>query len=218
MKVGPSLVSKMSSFGHTLATRIVESTNQFSVRSSKRTDIVHAYIKQYIESRNPRVSCKLEYKLETKLGNFDVDIAMFDREKLVACLLFKGLTSSISKNSKNYEHNKIGEAIKAKSGMGDAKLVYLDVIPVRCPTYGKSDDVKCWESHPPEKVRERSIQVAQVANDGRVRPIIDDVYTLSVDYAYHPERVIEFVKVVDDSDFVRFDRFIDELAPFGASS
>lgn len=201
-----------STFSHTLATHIVESTNRFSVRSSKRTDVVHTYIKEYIQSRNPLISCKVEYKLQTKLGNFDVDIAMFKEEKLVACLLFKGLTSSISKNSKNYEHNKIGEAIKAKSGMGDAKLVYLDVIPVRCPTYGAADDIKCWETHTPDKIRSRSAQVASVVNEGRVRPVIDDIYTVSVEYAYHPKRVIELTGIVDESDIPRFDSFIAGLS------
>jgi len=204
-----------SSFATLLATTVVDATNKHGVRSSKRTDDIHACIKMYIESQNSRVTCIVEHNLVTKLGGFDVDVAVFDKEtnKLVACLLFKGLTSSIKKNEKNYEHNKIGEAVKAKSGMGDAKLVYLDVVPVRCPTYGSGEDIKCWESHTPDAVRLRSNTVLEVVNSISSVPIIDDIYTVSVDYGYGDGKIISFTRIVDDSDMERFDALIHSLAP-----
>jgi hypothetical protein len=156
----------------------------------------------------------VEHNLSTKLGGFDVDVAVFTRDTkaLVACLLFKGLTSSISKNDKNYEHNKVGEAVKAKSGMGSAKLVYLDVVPVRCPTYTGDKVIKGWETHAPADVRARSKLVAEVANEGRVAPIIDDIYTVSVDYEYHPDQSIAVKDVVDATDLDRFEALIEGLA------
>jgi hypothetical protein len=202
------------SFARQLATLVAETTNQYGVRSSRRTDSVHAFIRSYIEARNPRVRCVVEHALPTKLGSFDVDLAVFAGDTLVGCLLFKGLTSSISKNEKNYEHNKLGEAIKAKSGMSKtAKLVYLDVVPVRCPTYKSDGSVKCWESHPPEVVRERCVRLCEVANADRLTPIIDDIYTVSVDYAYTPDKKIEVTSVVDETDLTRFEAFVDGLAP-----
>jgi len=191
---------------------LVESTNKYGVRSSKRADEVHACIAEYITHRNHGLSCRVEYKLPTALGDFDVDIAVFRGQVLVACVLFKGLNSSITKNAKNYEHNKLGEAIKAKSGMPDtAKLVYLDVIPIRCPTYGSGNIIKCWESHSPPLVRDHAQRLCNVANKGRAYPIIDDVYTIFVEYTYHEDRRFELVSVVDDSDVPRFDTFIDSL-------
>lgn len=202
-------------FVRALAGCIVETTNLFGIRSSKRTDAIHSMLKTYIETRNPRVSCTVEYKLATLLGGFDVDIAVFEKDTphLLACLLFKGLTSSIAKNSKNYEHNKIGEAVKAKSGMGSARLLFLDVVPIRCPTYGTDDAIKCWETHTPESIRARSELLKRVINEGRERPIIDDIYTICVDYAYQPNRKIELTSVIDDADMARMNAFIDSLAP-----
>jgi hypothetical protein len=207
------------SFVERLVTQLVESTNEYGVRSSKRTDNVHAVILAYVESKNPGVFGVVEYRLPTKLGNFDVDIALFDKvtRKLVVCVLFKGLTSSISKNSKNYEHNKIGEAVKAKSGMGvGTKLVYIDVVPVRCPTYKGDWTIKGWEKHLPEKVRQDAVRLQVVVNDGRTTPIIDDIYTVSVDYDYLPDHSVAFRSIVDDSDMTRFDQLIAGLAPVEA--
>lgn len=199
---------------------VVDATNAFGVRSSKRTDRIHQCIQQYIEARNPRVTCIVEHKLTTKLGSFDVDIAVKNRETgaLVACLLFKGLTSSIAKNEKNYEHNKIGEAVKAKSGMGAAKLVYLDVVPVRCPTYKTDGTVMRWETHEPETVRARASLLMEVANEGRAVPMIDDIYTVSVDYEFPTPKTIEMKRVVDATDLTRFDALIDGLAADASTS
>jgi hypothetical protein len=207
-----------TAFSRTLAQCVVDSTNAHGVRSSRRTDLIHQCIRQYIETRNPHVRCEVEYKLATRLGGFDVDIAAFSRDsgKLVACVLFKGLTSSIAKNSKNYEHNKIGEAVKAKSGMGDAKLVYIDVVPVRCPTYCGDRSIKAWETHAPADVRARAAVVTEVANAGRIAPIIDDVYTMSVDYGYAADCSISLTSIVDASDIDRFDTFIGGLEPVAA--
>ncbi len=201
-------------FAHTLVQCVAEATNVHGPRSSKRTDRIHHCIRQYIESRNPRVECKVEYKLSTEMDVFKVDVAIFARNTnaLVACLLFKGLTSSISKNDKNYEHNKIGEAVKAKSGMGSAKLVYLDVVPVRCPTYRADKSVLRWETHAPADVRARSLTVAKVANKLAIAPIIDDIYTVSVDYEYHPDQSIAVKEMVDATDLDRFEALIEGLA------
>lgn len=203
-----------TTFARQLAIIVAESTNQFGVRSSRRTDSVHSFIKTYIETRNPRLRCVVEHALPTKLGSFDVDLALFAGDTLVSCLLFKGLTSSISKNEKNYEHNKLGEAIKAKSGMSKtAKLVYLDVVPVRCPTYKSDGTIKCWETHTAETVRERNTRLCEVANEDRAVPIIDDIYTVSVDYTYGPDKQITVSSIVDESDVTRFDSLLEALAP-----
>lgn len=208
-----------SSFVESLVLQLVVSTNEHGIRSSKRTDSVHNMILSYIELKNSNVTGVVEYGLPTELGNFDVDIAIFDKttRSLVACLLFKGLTSSIAKNSKNYEHNKIGEAVKAKSGMDSrAKLVYLDIVPIRCPTYKGDGTIKGWENHLPEKVREQSVRLQRVVNIGRTTPIIDDIYTVSVDYDYLPDRRIALRSVVNASDIARFDNLILGLAPVEA--
>jgi hypothetical protein len=203
------------SFVQCLATVVVEATNQHGVRSSRRTDKIHECIKTHIETRNPRVRCIVEYRLSTRLGDFDVDIAVQDRTTgaLVACLLFKGLTSSIAKNEKNYEHNKFGEAHKAKSGMGSAKLVFLDVVPIRCPTYKSDGTIMRWETHNPVSVRERASTVTALANDGRVVPLIDDIYTVFVDYEFPTSKTIGLKSVVDATDLTRFEALLDQLAP-----
>lgn len=205
----------ISSFAHNLALTTVDATNKHSVRSSKRTDGIHERIAQRIVELNPRLAYRLEHKLPTKLGPFDVDIVLFDKGVIVACILFKGLTSSIAKNKKNYEHNKIGEAVKAKSGMSkEAKLIYLDVIPVRCPTY-KTDKTlpPKWETHAPETVRAETLRLIDVVNEDRMIPLIDDIYNVFVDYSYDPTGKVGLNSVVDASDLDRFDELIKSLAP-----
>lgn len=213
--VGYSAYESSQGFSTLLARTVADATNKYGVRSSKRTDAIHMFIKSYIEKNNSNVTCVVEYKLETGLGIFKVDVAIFHRttNKLLACLLFKGLTSSISKNDKNYEHNKLGEAVKAKTGMGDAALVFMDVIPVRCPTYNGSGEIQCWESHPFDALHVRSKAFMAVANDGRISPCIDDIYTISVDYTYGEKKDIVLAGIVNDSDIERFEVFIRSLAP-----
>lgn len=207
-----SVVEEKKTFAMCLADIVAAATNEHGVRSSKRTDVIHNCISSYIVERNPGVRCVVEHSLSTKLGIFKVDIAVFAGDTLVACLLFKGLTSSISKNEKNYEHNKLGEAMKAKTGMSkSAQLVYLDVVPVRCPTYKTDGSVGAWESHTPASVRERNITLREVANMDRIVPLIDDIYTVSVDYNYVSRDQIAVISVVDDSDLSRFDALIDGL-------
>ena len=107
---GDSAYESSQAFSTLLAKTVVDATNTYGVRSSKRTDAIHMFIKLYIESRNPNVTCVVEYSLKTGLGIFKVDVAVFHKttHELLACLLFKGLTSSISKNDKNYAHHKLG--------------------------------------------------------------------------------------------------------------
>jgi hypothetical protein len=202
------------SFSANLVNIVVEATNAHGVRSSKRTDKIHEYIKNYIEEQNPSVRCVIEHPLLTELGEFSVDIAAFDRQtdELVMCVLFKALNSSISKNAKNYEHNKIGEAVKGKTGMPtSAKLVFIDVVPTKCPTFGKDECVEAWENHSPDKVKARSSKLINVANSGRLTPCIDDIYTISVEYAYSG-KFLGGQRIVDETDIERFDTLIRSLA------
>ena len=209
-----AVVAETPSFAKSLADVVASSTNEHGVRSSKRTAIIHNCISSYMTHRNPDIRCVVEHSLSTMMGDFKVDIAVFIGDVLVACLLFKGLTSSISKNEKNYEHNKLGEAMKAKTGMSKtAKLVYLDVVPIRCPTYKTDDSIGAWESHLPESVRERNDTLRKVANMDRVVPLIDDIYTVSVDYEYMSRSEIAVKTVVDDSDLIRFEAFLTGLVP-----
>ena len=202
------------SFSANLVNIVVEATNAHGVRSSKRTDKIHEYIKNYIEEQNPSVRCVIEHPLSTELGEFSVDIAAFNRQtdELVMCVLFKALNSSIDKNKKNYEHNKIGEAVKAKTGMASsAKLVFIDVVPIKCPTFGKDDCVTNWENHSPDSVKARSNKLMDVANSGRLAPCIDDIYTISVEYAYSG-KLLGGQRIVDETDIERFDILIRSLA------
>lgn len=206
------------SFVENLIDCVVKTTNEYGIRSPKRTNDIHSFIKTFIETQNANLSCTIEYPLRTELGIFKVDLAVFDKrtDRLCMCVLFKALTSSIAKNCKNYEHNKIGEAVKAKSGMDtDAKLVYIDVIPVRCPTY-KKDKIGGWEKHNPVNVRENAIRLQRVTNNGRAYPIIDDIYTIFVDYEYDVvSHAITSRSIVDSSDMLRFVQLLLELVPAG---
>ena len=207
-----------TSFVEDLVECIVGATNKYGVRSPKRTDDIHSFIKTFIETQNSNLSCIIEKPLQTELGTFKVDLAIFDRRtgRLCACVLFKALASSIAKNCKNYEHNKIGEAVKAKSGMdSDTKLVYIDVIPIRCPTY-KKGKISAWEKRNPENVRKNAVRLQTVTNSGRTRPIIDDIYTIFVDYEYDDVyKKIAIKSIVDSSDIARFVQLLAELVPVG---
>lgn len=206
-------------FATNLARSVASTTNQYGIRSSKRTDDIHNFIAKHIMTINPRTTCKVEYKLKTELGDFNTDIMVFDKsDNIVACILFKALISSIGKNEKNYEHNKIGEAVKAKSGMpSDAKIVFLDVIPVRCPIYNKDGKVKSWECHPPATVREKNNTLMRVTSK-LCTGCIHDIYTLFADYKYSEDKSLEVESVVDESDMQRFTDFILALAPDATQS
>ena len=92
-----------------------------------------------------------------------------------------------------------------------AKLLFLDVVPVKCPTYGSGECIKGWEIHSPETIKNRSKKVMDVANRGRVTPSIDDIYTISVEYDYIDRKTQEFKRIIDESDLGRFDKLIESL-------
>lgn len=193
---------------------IIQATNQYGVRSSHRTDPIHRHLSNRIMELNPRLDVKVEYAVKTTLGPFDVDIVVFDKETraILACILFKGLNSSISKNEKNYEHNKIGEAVKLGRGEAEtAKVVFLDVMPIRCPTYGAGDAIKAWEKHDVDTVRARSKLVVDEIN--YYHTYIHDAYVLFNDYDYLPGKKIALKGVIDHSDMARFEEMIKSLAP-----
>ena len=206
--------SAKSEFSARLMQIIVGATNTFGVRSSKRTNEIHTYIKNYIEQQNPLIRCVIEYNLRTELCCFCVDIVMFNREtdELIACLLFKSINSSLAKNRNNYHRSKLGEALDARSGMDyRAKLLFLDVVPVKCPTYGSGECIKRWEIHSPENIKNWSKRVMNVANKGRISPSIDDIYTISVEYDYIDRKTQEFKRIIEESDLERFDVLIKSL-------
>ena len=163
---------------------------------------------------NSGVDVKVEYSVKTTLGRFDVDIVVFDKQSgsIVACILFKSLNSSIGKNEKNYEHNKIGEAVKLSRGEADnAKVIFLDVMPIRCPIYGSGDDIKGWETHDAEVVRERSKLVVDEVN--HYHTYIHGAYVLFNDYDYLPGKKIALKEIIDHSDMALFEEMIKSLAP-----
>lgn len=214
-----SLRDFLAPYATTFADLIVQATNTFGVRSSHRTDPIHQYLSKRIEELNPRVDVKVEYAVKTTLGMFDVDIVVFNKETgaILACILFKSLNSSISKNEKNYEHNKIGEAVKLGRGEAEkAKVVFMDMIPIRCPTYGAGDTIKGWEKHDVETVRARSKLVVDEIN--HYHTYVHDAYVLFNDYDYLPGKKIALKEVVDHSDMARFEEMIKSLAPVAETS
>jgi len=204
----------MESYTASLTHAIVGATNNFGVRSSKRTKLIHDHLRTRIIEVNPGVDVKVEYSVKTAFGRFDVDIAVFDKHSnsIVACILFKSLNSSIGKNEKNYEHNKIGEAVKLSRGESDtAKVIFLDVMPIRCPIYGNGDDINGWETHDVEVVRERRKLVVDVVN--HYHSYIHGAYVLFNDYDYLPGKKIALKEIIDHSDFALFEDMIKSLAP-----
>ena len=214
-----SLRDFLAPYATAFSNLIVRSTNEYGVRSSHRTDPIHQHLSNRIKELNPRLDVSVEYAVKTTLGMFDVDIVVFDKEthSLLACILFKGLNSSISKNEKNYEHNKIGEAVKLGRGEAEkAKVVFMDVMPIRCPTYGASDTIKGWEKHDVETVRARSKLVVDEIN--HYHTYIHDAYILFNDYDYLPGKKIALNEDVDHSDIARFEEMIKSLAPVAETS
>lgn len=209
-----SIINFLAARANMFTQVIIDATNKYGVRSSKRTDPIHKLLCDRIMELNPRLDAKVEYRVKTTLGPFDVDVVIFDKQTraLLACLLFKSLNSSISKNEKNYEHNKIGEAVKLGRGEAEnAKVVFMDVMPICCPTYGAGDAVKGVERHNIDAVRARSKLVIDEIN--HYHKYIHDTYLLFNDYEYLPGKKISLKAIVDHSDMDRFDEMIKSLAP-----
>lgn len=205
-------IGKMSSYATTIANIIVNATNAFGVRSSRRTDPIHKSLGDRIVEINPRLDVKIEYTVKTTLGPFNVDIVIFNKGALVGCVLFKALNSSIKKNEKNYEHNKIGEAVKLGGGEAEnAKVVFIDVMPISCPTYGEGNMVKGLEKYEVEEVRARSKLVVDEIN--RYHKYVHDAYVLFNDYEFLTDKKMVLKEVVDHSDMERFEEMIKGLAP-----
>ena len=204
----------MQSIFRTLVALVVSSTNTHGVRSSKRTDPIHAFIAHWMTELNPRITTKVEYKVSTGLGAFDVDVVAFDKDtnKIVCCVLFKATNSSIAKNNKNYEHNKIGEAVKLSVGEAEnAAVVFFDIVPILCPTYGKDNVITRMEKHAVDDVRAQTAKFIGVVN--RYHTYVHHIFTGFVDYEYLADKKMELKTVVDCEDMNRFKEFVQGLAP-----
>lgn len=191
-----------------LLTCVVESTNKYGVRSSKRTDEIHRKIADIIEKYNENLECKIEHKI----GTICVDICVFSKKnkKLLLCVSVKASQNNIKQNEKNNENIKLGESDKIKySCDGDVQIIFLDIVPVECPYYSEKNKIKKIEKNDMNRWIHNNELLLKIAN--RFYKKIDDICTIFVEYDYVSKGTTKFKKYHESNDFNRFISVIKSL-------
>jgi ribosomal protein L31 len=207
-------MNSYTQFADDLCNLIVTSTNEHSVRSSKRTDDIHTKVASFIEEANPRVTCVIEDRLSIATGTIKVDIVVKDKQtqSIVACVSLKASMNNVLQNRTNNENVKCGEAIKITSAIPlNAKLVFLDIVPDKTPYYTKDGTFKHMETNTPSTCKERESKLMAMVNQRA--EIISDIYTVFPSYVWESRASVKFDKMVDCSDLERMVTFIQGLAP-----
>lgn len=196
---------------------LVTLTNTYGSRSSKRTDHFHIALANIVIKLNPSWTFKNEYPLKTgigKSGTYKVDIAFFDNTaSLVAVVMVKCSMNNITQNESNLEGSKIGECFKIRMADQRVKIFCFDVVPVRCPYYDKTGDIVKMEEI--DIKREKELCEKWLGEVRRVAPIVDDSFKVYVNNKYMPQKVVEFEKIEDSTDF---DRFVSTMRGLGLPS
>jgi hypothetical protein len=188
-------------FANQVAAAIVNSTNSYGVKSSKRTDIIHNTIANLISHLNNALECKIEYNV----GNISVDICVFDKptHALIMCINLKASQNNIAQNATNNENVKLGESSKIKYNVSDhVKIIFLDIIPIKSPYYSKTGDIKKYETINPHTWRQKNKKLLEIANYQSKK--IDGIYSLFVDYNYVDRGNTSFNKCIDTLEFIEF--------------
>ena len=190
---------------------IIESTNEFGIRSSKRSDPIHKKIAGIIVELNPNLTCKIEDKLKISTGSFRVDISVWRCSKVICLISVKAPLNNIQQNMTNGQNVKGGELLKMINAHPDAKIVFLDFIPVECRYYFKDGLSKKVESFVPEKIIKSNSELLKILSPRGIS-LCDGIFTIFTKNNYSNKRgKLEFVEVVDYSDMDKFVQLIREL-------
>lgn len=190
---------------------IVDSSNQFGIRSSKRTNPIHELITKIIIEENPGLTCKIEDKLNISTGSFKVDISA-SRDGIVKLLVsVKAPLNNIKQNMTNNENVKGGELLKMVNAYPKAKIVFLDFIPSECPYYLENGETKNIEKFSPEKIFKENLELMEVLSPRGV-PLCDGIFTIITNNKYPDTRGnLEFIGITDCSDMDKFIKLVKEL-------
>lgn len=116
-------------------------TNPNATRSSKLLVPIHSAIAAQVETYGytTRSLKNHEHTLVGPYGSKKLDVAIFDHNKLIAAIMFKGIRSEYNKNSNNYFENMRGESgLLLDSGINIYQLI---LIPTRCKHKLKSGKI-----------------------------------------------------------------------------
>jgi hypothetical protein len=190
---------------------IVDSSNQFGIRSSKRTNPIHELISKIIIEENPGLTCKIEDKLNISTGSFKVDISA-SRDGIVKLLVsVKASLNNIKQNLTNNENVKGGELLKMVNAYPKAKIVFLDFIPSECRYYLENGETKNIEKFSPEKIFKENLELMEVLSPRGV-PLCDGIFTIITNNKYPDTRGnLEFIGITDCSDMDKFIKLVKEL-------
>jgi hypothetical protein len=194
-----------------IAKCIIDSSNKFGIRSPKRSDPIHKLIADIITIINPELSCRIEEKLKISSGSFKVDISVRHGSKMVCLISFKAPLNNIKQNMTNGQNVKGGELLKMINAYPDAKIIFMDFIPVQCCYYYKDGRMKNTETFVPEKVIKSNSDLIKILTPRGVS-LCDGIFTVFTNNIYPELRgQLEFVEVVNHSDMDRFVEFIRQL-------
>jgi hypothetical protein len=201
-------------FSKLLVDTIIESTNKYSIRSSRRTDQIHNMIAKHIECKYPdKVYYKCEYPLKIKTGTHKVDIVIFDKNNhtILFCISFKAPLNNINQNIANYENTKFGEFIKMRTAIPkNAGIIFIDVIPIECPYFKKDDTISRMEKIIPINHKKRTINQLEILryDDNEQQA---HIFSLFVKYEYINKKQIKFSSIENDEDIQRLFEIINSM-------
>lgn len=128
-------------------------TSFTNVRSSARTDILHAAVLTEIKNRSSEVATEYRWQREIRIekdgfgGTFDVDLAGGPRYQRHTVVLIKAMNSNINKNIKNYANTTVGEAARImyaapdQTGRRFEQVVFVTLFPRVAPVFRQDGTV-----------------------------------------------------------------------------
>jgi len=188
---------------------MVRLTATHSVRSNKRMLYFHEAIGKLIIQWNPLLSYKIEYNIDTALGTYRVDIAIFvmNTNKVIAFIPVKCDMCNINQNFTNNQNSKMGEIRKMNAAFPDARIFTLNIYPKEAPYYTKTNTIKHIEKYNSEEIIRKARETVKMARDGKN----DDAFVFFVNNIYKSKNDIECTSIADFSDLDRFKKTIEEL-------
>ena len=116
--------------------------NPNATRSKKLLIPMHSTIANQVETydfKTISLRDNKEFTFPGPYGNKDLDIAIFDKDKFVGAIMYKGIRSEYNKNSNNYFENMRGES----QLLIDANIpVYqIILIPTQCKKKKKTGEI-----------------------------------------------------------------------------
>jgi hypothetical protein len=186
--------------------RSIQIAVEVGTRSSKRTDCLHKGIGDAIAHMRPELSYKIEKVFPVRTGGtYAVDVTVYKENNPVLFILVKAPLCNIKQNETNNQNSCMGEILKLDTSY-QVPIVMFDFMPLSCPYYTKTGEIRNTETFSPALIREKTSRFVEGVSSRL--PMFRDRFVVFVNLDQQSKKNVVFTDFEDSGDIDRFMQYL----------